>query len=153
MKTILMLEDMQARVDAFRQAVAQHLPGVELLIWGNAADMIRDLPARLPTAALISLDHDLLPPKGSNADPGTGLEVCEFLATQEPHCPILLHTSNYIKVWSMMNELSHARWDVHRSPPVGMGEEWIETVWLPRVKELLADEGGVEASSQGRGND
>ena len=140
MQTILMLEDMQARIDAFRHAIAQ-LPGVQLLIWSNAAEMIRDLPQHLPTASLISLDHDLLPPKGSHVDPGSGLDVCEFLAKQEPRCPVLLHTSNYIKVWSMMNALNYAKWDVHRSPPVGMGEDWIESVWLPRLKELLAVSG------------
>jgi hypothetical protein len=136
MKKILILEDMEDRVTAF-QAAAATLPDVELVLWRNATDMIRDLPTHLPSAVLISLDHDLLPVKGAHEDPGTGLDVCEALAKQRPTCPVLLHTANYIKVWSMMNELTDSKWDVHRTPPVGMGEHWIESVWLPQIRRLL----------------
>lgn len=137
MTRILLLEDMEERINAFRTAVAT-IPDAELVLWRNAQEMIRDLPSCLASASVISLDHDLVRTKGSCEDPGSGLDVCEFLAKQNPICPVLLHTSNYIKVWSMMNELTYAKWDVHRTPPVGMGEKWIETVWLPRVKDLLS---------------
>lgn len=137
MKKILLLEDMEDRVVAFREAVAK-LTDVEMILWRDAGAMIRDLPAHLSTASIISLDHDLLPAKGSVSDPGTGLDVCEALAKQKPTCPVLLHTANYIKVWSMMNELAFSKWDVHRTPPVRIDESWIETVWLPRIKSLLA---------------
>jgi hypothetical protein len=127
---------MEDRVVAFQAAIAQ-LPSVEIVAWRDARIMIRDLPEHLPTTSLISLDHDLLPKKGGFDNPGTGLDVCKFLAKQKPMCPILLHTANYVKVWSMMNELSFSKWEIHRTPPVGMQEFWIETVWLTRIKMLL----------------
>lgn len=136
MKKILLLEDMEHRVVAFRAAVAK-LPDVEMILWRDAGAMIRDLPDHLSTASIISLDHDLLPAKGCRTDPGTGMDVCKALAKQKPSCPVLLHTANYIKVWSMMNELTFSKWDVHRTPPVRMDEKWIESVWLPRIKKLL----------------
>lgn len=136
MKKILLLEDMEDRVVAFRAAVAK-LPDVEMILWRDAGTMIRNLPEHLSTASIISLDHDLLPAKGSGSDPGTGLDVCEALAKQKPCCPVLLHTANYIKVWSMMNELAFSKWDVHRTPPVRIDESWIESIWLPRIKSLL----------------
>ena len=138
MKKILLLEDMDDRVQAFQAAIAK-LAGVEIVLWRDAGIMIRDLPEHLPTASLISLDHDLLPTKGVFSNPGTGLDVCEFLAKQKPTCPVLLHTANYVKVWPMMNELCFSKWEVHRTPPVGMQEGWIETVWLPRIKMLLGN--------------
>ena len=136
MKKVLLLEDMEDRIVAFQAAIAQ-LAGVEIVIWRDARIMIRDLPVILPMASLISLDHDLLPAKGAPGHPGTGLDVCEFLAKRKPICPVFLHTANYIKVWPMMNELCFSKWDVHRTPPVGMQEGWIETVWLPRIKMVL----------------
>lgn len=136
MKKILLLEDMEDRVVAFREAMKK-LADVEMVLWRDAGTMIRDLPEHLSTASIISLDHDLLPAKGSSINPGTGLDVCEALAKQKPTCPVLLHTANYIKVWPMMNELAFAKWDIHRTPPVWMNEGWIETVWLPRVTSLL----------------
>ena len=138
MRKILLLEDMEERVVAFRAATAK-LPNIELLVWRNAPAMIRDLPQHLPATALISLDYDLLRPKGTLENPGNGLDVCSALARKKPTCPVLLHTANYIKVWPMMNELAFAKWDVHRTPPVGMDEGWIASVWLPRIRRLLAD--------------
>ena len=107
MNTILILEDLEERIRAFRAAVAT-IPDVEIIFWRN---LIRDLLDRLASASLISLDCDLLPARESGDDPGSGLNVCEFLARRRPSCPVLLHTSNYIKVWSMMNELAFAKWD------------------------------------------
>lgn len=113
MRKILLLEDMEERIAAFQNAVA-YLRDVEIVVWRDAGEMIRDLPARLSTASLISLDYDLLPAKGITRNLGTGLDVCEFLARRKPTCPVLLHTANYVKVWSMINELSFSKWDVHR---------------------------------------
>lgn len=136
MPKILLLEDMEDRITAFRAAVGK-LPGVEMIVWRDAGSMIRALPEELPAASIISLDHDLLPEKGTRTLPGTGLQVCEALAKLKPCCPVLLHTANHIQVWPMMNELAFSKWDIHRTPPVRMDESWIETVWLPRIRKLL----------------
>jgi hypothetical protein len=137
MKKILLLEDMEKRVVAFRAAVAQ-LSGVELIVWRDARIMIFDLLNHLSASSIVSLDHDLLPERGRHNNPGTGLEVCLALSKLKPCCPVVLHTANHIKVWPMMNELLRSKWDVYRTPPVRMDESWIVSVWLPRIQCLLA---------------
>ena len=135
-KKILILEDMEERVLAFRSAIAK-LAGVEMLLWRDAESMVRDLSEHLSTASMISLDHDILPSRGMLQSPGTGLDVCKALARHRPSCPVVLHTANYIKVWPMMYQLAFAKWEIHRTPPVRLDERWIESVWLPRVRMLL----------------
>jgi hypothetical protein len=97
--------------------------------------MIADLPSVLNQAGLISLDHDLNPQPNATTDPGTGLEVAEFLARQSPICPVLIHSTNYEKAWSMHNELRFAGWQVDRVGPIG--DDWVQCLWLPKVKSLL----------------
>jgi hypothetical protein len=53
MKKILLLEDMEDRVVAFRAAITK-LADVEMVLWRDAGTMIRDLPEHLPTASVIS---------------------------------------------------------------------------------------------------
>jgi len=53
-----------------------------------------------------------------------------------PVCPVLVHSSNTDRVYSMHNELRFAGWMVDRVGP--LGTDWIETSWLRRVRELLA---------------
>src|SRR5205823_3187457 len=69
-------------------------------------------------------------------DPGTGLEVARFLADFMPACPVLLHSSNVDRVYSMHNDLRFAGWMVDRVGP--LGSDWIETSWLRRARELIA---------------
>jgi hypothetical protein len=104
-------------------------------IWFDAPNMIADLPSVLNQACLISLDHDLNPQPNVTTDPGTGLEVAEFLTKQKPICPVLIHSTNHEKAWSMHNELRFSNWQVDRVGPIG--EDWIEKLWLPKVKLLL----------------
>jgi ADP-ribosylglycohydrolase len=72
---------------------------------------------------------------GATGDPGTGLDVACFLGDFLPVCPVLLHSSNTDRVYSMHNELRFAGWMVDRIGPLGNG--WIGTSWLRRVRELL----------------
>jgi len=97
--------------------------------------MIAEVLPFLDQACLISLDHDLNPQPGITVDPGTGLEVAEFLAKQSPVCPVLIHSTNYEKAWSMHNEFRFANWQVDRVGPIS--DDWIEKLWLPKVKTLL----------------
>ena len=97
--------------------------------------MIANLPPILNQACLVSLDHDLNPQPNVTADPGTGLEVVEFLIKQKSTCPVIIHSTNYEKAWSMHNELRFAGWQAERVGPIG--EDWIEKLWLPKVKLLL----------------
>jgi hypothetical protein len=99
--------------------------------------MIRECAAFFPSAALVSLDHDLNPMPGISGDPGTGLDVARFLGDFPPACPVLIHSSNTDLVWSMHNELRFAGWIVDRVGP--LGTDWIATSWLTHVRQLLAE--------------
>ena len=71
MKTILILEENDDRIAAFRKTVAQ-LGDFELKLWRDAPSMIAECETFFPTAALISLDHDLNPVPGATADSRNG---------------------------------------------------------------------------------
>lgn len=134
-KLILILEDNEDRIKNFQKAVKSLDKIFSVKIWFDAPTMIRELPPILNQACLISLDHDLNPQPNATADPGTGLEVAEFLARKKIICPVIIHSTNYEKAWSMHNELRFGGWPVERVGPIG--EDWIEKLWLPKVKTLL----------------
>jgi hypothetical protein len=96
--------------------------------------MIAECEAYFPTTALISLDHDLNPAPGVTVDPGTGVDVARFLGDFMPVCPVLIHSSNVDRVYSMGNELRFAGWMVDRVGPIGA--DWIETSWLRSMNRL-----------------
>src|SRR5258706_7963290 len=137
MKTILILEDNDERIAGFQRIVASLGSGFELKIWTSAHDMCRECERYFSNAALISLDHDLNPAAGQIDDPGTGVDVARFLGDFLPVCPVLIHSSNTDRVWSMHNELRFAGWTVDQVGP--LGTDWIETSWLRRVRQLLKD--------------
>src|SRR5437667_9525588 len=109
-RTILILEDNDERIAAFRRAVVTLGADFELKVWQNAHSMMAECEQFFPIAALISLDHDLNPLAGTAADPGDGLSVAKFLADFLPVCPVLIHSSNVDRVWSMHHELIFAGW-------------------------------------------
>lgn len=137
MKTILILEDNDERVAAFQKTIAALGDGLELKVWRDAPSMIAECETFLPTTALISLDHDLNPMPGATVDPGTGLDVARFLSDFLPACPVLTHSSNTDRVYSMHNELRFAGWMVDRVGPIGT--DWIETSWLRSARRLIAE--------------
>ena len=136
MKTILMLEDNDERITGFQKAVAGLAGGFDLKVWRDAHSMMAECAEFFPDAVVICLDHDLNPQPGVTTDPGTGVDVARFLADFLPVCPVLIHSSNTDRVYSMHNELRFAGWTVDRVGPLGTG--WIETTWLRRMKELLS---------------
>jgi ADP-ribosylglycohydrolase len=137
MKTILILEDNEDRILAFTRALETLGEGIELKLWRDAPSMIAECQAFFPSAVLISLDHDLNRLPGATHEPGTGLEVAQYLGDFLPVCPVLIHSSNVDRVYSMQNELRFSGWLVERVGP--LGENWIETSWLQNAKRLLAD--------------
>jgi ADP-ribosylglycohydrolase len=141
MKTILILEDNDERIAAFQKTALALGDGFELRIWRDAPSMIAECEAFFPTTALISLDHDLNPMPGAKVDPGTGVDVARFLGDFMPVCPVLIHSSNTDRVYSMHNELRFAGWMVDRVGPIGT--EWIETSWLRSVRRLLSEHGNT----------
>src|SRR5947209_13261058 len=137
MKTILLLEDNDERIAAFQKTIAALGDGFDLKLWRDAPTMIAECDQFFPLAVLISLDHDLNPMPGATVGPGTGVDVARFLGDFMPVCPVLIHSSNTDRVYSMHNELRFAGWMVDRVGP--LGTDWIEKSWLKRVRELLAE--------------
>jgi hypothetical protein len=129
------LEDNEDRIRNFQNAVASLGHNLSVKIWNDAPSMVAELLPLLNQACLISLDHDLNPPPNVTTDPGTGLDVADFLAKQSPCCPVLIHSTNYEKAWSMHNELRFANWQVNRVGPIG--DDWVQCLWLPKVRALL----------------
>ena len=97
--------------------------------------MIREVQLLLPTAELISLDHDLDPEEGVTTDPGTGWDVAKYLAALPPVCPVIIHTSNGERGEWMMGEFDLGGWRSVRVPP--LGDDWIEHDWRLIVRRLL----------------
>lgn len=135
-RSILILEDDENRIAGFQKAVPE-LGDFNLKIWRDAPSMIAECEQFFPHAALFCLDHDLNPQPGATADPGTGLDVAQFLADFLPVCPVLIHTSNTERAYSMQNELRFSGWMVDRVGPIGT--DWIPTTWLRCARELLAE--------------
>src|SRR5258706_3914245 len=98
-RTILILEDNDERIAAFQNAVAARGTEFELRVWHDAHSFIAECEQHFPTAALISLDHDLNPQPGASVDPGDGLEVAKFLSEFRPVCPVIIHSTNADRAW------------------------------------------------------
>jgi hypothetical protein len=134
---ILVLDDDRERLDAFRQCMPSLGNGWDLHVWQYVGALRSEAGARLKDARLISLDHDLYPEKAGTADPGTGREAAEWLATQHPECPILIHSSNTDAAWGMYNVLARAGCSVevvHHLNEL----DWIGTKWLPVARRAVA---------------
>jgi hypothetical protein len=111
-KAILILEDNDERVAGFQTTAAKLGDGYELKIWRDAHLTIAECESFFASAALICLDHDLNPQPGITTDPGTGMDVAIHFAGFLPVCPVLIHSSNTDRVYSMHNELRFAGWMV-----------------------------------------
>ncbi len=133
-RTILILEDDAERVRGFERAVASLGQSFGLRIWSDAPSMIAEAPTWFGGTCLISLDHDLQPMAGE-AEPGTGLDVAEFLSLHPPLCPTILHTSNSDGRMSMHTRLRAGGWTVATVSPREV--DWIEASWLPMAKRLV----------------
>jgi ADP-ribosylglycohydrolase len=137
MRLILILEDNAERQAAFHAAVAELGSDVELRLWRDALSFIAEAESSFSDAVLISLDHDLNPQPGATRDPGTGLDAAAFLADCLPVCPIIIHSSNTDRAWSMHNELRFASWPVERVGPLD-DTRWIGSAWLAQARAMMA---------------
>lgn len=135
MRTVLILEDKPERQAEFERLAPTLGEQFEVLIWDDANRMRSECERFLPQAALISLEQDLDAKPGATTDPGSGLDVAKFLAEKKPVCPVIVHTSNTDRSFSILNELRFADWRVDRVGP--FGERWIEKYWAQKAKEML----------------
>lgn len=131
---LLMLEDDDARIQRFRETWRLIAPHEEIRIWRDAHAMIREAGEQLPSATLISLDHDLerLP---DAADPGDGVMVVKWLTSQPLIVPVIIHSSNGERVRWMIGDLDLAGWPYWRVVP--FDERWIQTQWRQVVREAI----------------
>jgi ADP-ribosylglycohydrolase len=136
LKTLLLLEDNAERIAAFEALLPELGNDWRMRVWRDAPTMMAECVDCLPETHLISLDHDLNPKPCATQDPGTGLEVAKLLASHFPFCPVIIHSTNADRAWSMHNELRFGGWPVERFSPVG--DDWFQKIWLPKARELLA---------------
>jgi hypothetical protein len=132
---LLMLEDDRERIERFTAALKAVDPLMPLVIWRSAKTMIREVEPFLPSARLMSLDHDLEPWEGDVGDPGDGIEAAKFLAERPPVCPVIIHTSNGPRSDWMIGEFELGEWRYNRVAPIG--DDWIEAYWRVVVRKLL----------------
>jgi hypothetical protein len=133
---LLMLEDDHDRIERFTKSLRAIDPTVRLVIWRSAKKMVREVEPFLPSARLISLDHDLEPQEGELEDPGDGIEVARFLAERPPVCPVIIHSSNGTRAQWMIGEFELGGWNYKRVAPIG--DDWIEAYWRVVVGKLLS---------------
>ena len=136
---IAILEDNLDRQTAMKAWLENRLPHFEIFFCDEAVPFIQWLRANLAETRLISLDHDLeLKPTGDGRwfDPGDGRMSADFLATREPVCPIIIHSTNCIAVIGMERVLQESGWQVETVAPYGH-LAWVAEAWWPLVKRLL----------------
>jgi hypothetical protein len=85
---LLMLEDNPERLERFAAVLRALDPELPLRAWRDAHAMIREAGPLLPSAALISLDHDL-EAEPSGPDPGDGYLVAQWLVAQPVVRPVM----------------------------------------------------------------
>ena len=136
---IFILEDNSDRRLAMQVAVADRFAQYPTYFFATAGEFIDYLRRTDEMPLAISLDHDLdLIPiaEGRLIDPGSGRDVADYLATQKPICPIVIHSSNAIAVTGMTMALEDSGWDVHRVLP-DADTAWIGTRWLREMRNAI----------------
>jgi hypothetical protein len=137
--TIFLLEDNPARLARMRAVLAAAFPAHAVRVEDDCHAAIAFLSAHQPEIDLISLDHDLdsVPRPGEHppVNHGCGRDVANFLATQPPTCPVIIHTSNATAGDGMFYELKRAGWPVTRVYPHD-SHAWVDTDWAETVQRL-----------------
>ena len=139
-RLIAILEDDERRIESMHKEIIQNFPGVDSIIFNNAPDMITWLKDSLEKITIMSLDHDLgasYERDGKEFDPGVGRDVVDFLVTQKPICPVIIHTTNGFGGDGMRYALEDAKWTVKRVVPFD-DLSWIKDEWRNIVAELMA---------------
>lgn len=132
---LLMLEDDRDRLERFIRSLNAIDDSLPLVVWRSATRMLRELESYLPSARLISLDHDLEPEDSDSEDPGDGMDVARYLAERAPVCPVIVHSSNRTRSDWMLGELELGGWSSRSVAPIG--DDWIEAYWQVVVREML----------------
>jgi hypothetical protein len=138
-RVILLMDDNEDRLQAMRSVVADSYPEYEIVLIDNAPDTIEWLKGNITSVALMSLDHDLGPNRerdGHVFDPGIGRDVVDYLVTQKPVCPVIVHSTNYIARDGMIFALEGSGWKASFVIPYN-DLEWIQGTWKAEIEKYL----------------
>lgn len=136
---IVIMDDDQGRLHSMNKLIAGSYPHYEIVLINNAPDTINWLKGNLSSAVLISLDHDLGANRerdGAVFDPGTGRDVVDYLVTQSPVCPVIVHTTNHVARDGMLFALEGAGWQSSFVVPHD-DFEWIHGIWKSEIEKYL----------------
>ncbi|GAB4139576.1 MAG: hypothetical protein Tsb009_08540 [Planctomycetaceae bacterium] len=138
---IWILEDNFERTIAMRQVLRERYGIRTPPVFVAAQYFIENIEAELSQARLISLDHDLEMIEkhdGTFFDPGTGRDVADFLSSQKPVCPVIIHSTNVPAAVGMEVVLQEAGWETTRITPYD-DIEWINDIWIETVQQYLGE--------------
>jgi hypothetical protein len=136
---IAILEDNVDRQAVMRRCLADRFYTFDAHFFDEASAMIRFLDLNLQETVAISLDNDLElkpGPDGRMIDPGSGVEVAEYLATKPAACSVVIHTTNSNAAESMKSALAAAGWRTRRVVPFD-DMNWIESDWLFAMRRAI----------------
>ena len=139
---IFILEDNPARLAEMNRVLDEELPGFGRQIEDDETIAIAWLKLHQAEIALDSLDHDLdsvvRPGEPPRVDYGWGRGVADYLATQEPTCPVIVHTSNATAGDGTYFELIRANWPTFRVYPYEH-HAWVARDWRKMLRSLKAE--------------
>lgn len=136
---IAILEDNAERREAMQRCLKDRFYTFEHHFFDESAAMIAFLREHLAETVAISLDNDLdMKPgeEGRMIDPGSGVDVAEFLAAREPACPVILHTTNTLAAEKSKSLLAEAGWRTRRVIPFD-DLAWIESDWFFTLRRVV----------------
>ncbi len=138
--TLFLLEDNPGRLAEMIAVARAVLPTWMVHVEDDCQLAIDWLAENQATVGLISLDHDLdsvvRPDEPPSVDHGCGRPVADFISTQPPTCPVIIHTSNTIAGDGMFFQLYRANWPVHRVYPYDK-HKWVTLAWKDKLNELI----------------
>ena len=137
--TIAILDDEPDRLEAMVPILNKCYPALNVVTFDNAPDINAWFENNLQSCVLICLDHDLGPTRkreGEDFDPGIGRDVADYLASRDPVCPIIIHTTNTIARPGMIFVLEDADWIVSYVSPYS-DVLWVKEVWAEEVGNVL----------------
>jgi DNA-binding NtrC family response regulator len=148
-RKIAILEDNADRQAVMRRCLADRFYTFDAHFFDESAEMIRFLDEHLDETLVISLDNDLELKPGPNGrllDPGSGLEVAEYLAGRGMVCPVIIHTTNGRAAEAMTDMLHAAHWRTQRVIPFD-DMRWVESDWFFAMRRAIV--GPVKSQRRG----
>jgi CheY-like chemotaxis protein len=136
---IAILEDNIDRQAVMRRCLADRFYTFDAHFFDESSAMIQFLDRNLQETLAISLDNDLElkpGPDGRMIDPGSGVEVAEYLSSKPAVCPVVIHTTNTNAAESMKSALAAGGWRTRRVVPFD-DMNWIESDWLFAIRRAI----------------